>query len=359
MKTAVSSLFNSKNLSHSAISRSLLQHSSKPFSQRAFFVPTIPRNTKNLYNQLYQKLQIRTKSTSVMASSFKPEQARAPPSLRLLSQKSVALYLNAVGGDKLYNSCCVFGTDGKLKPKHRKIHLFDIDISGKITFMEPKTLIAGETTTIVDTDVGHICIGICYDFHFQELTMIYAARGAHLLCYPGAFNMTTGPCIGSCCTEQVIHLINVSLAVPYARLQIISYMLQLAHLLKMLELVIWLGFGEVLATFEHDENIIIAEIAYSILEQRRDKDSIYACGGGHDVLLREEIHNYPQVVMVMVQISTYTQEDVVGAGMIYFVKRRWCEGGGGDLYFYMKGGGGDLYVYGGNGRRGGDLCLHL
>ncbi|KAK6248927.1 hypothetical protein QUC31_020492, partial [Theobroma cacao] len=278
MKTAVSSLFNSKNLSHSAISRSLLQHSSKPFSQRAFFVPTIPRNTKNLYNQRYQKLQIRTKSTSVMASSFKPEQARAPPSLPLLSQKSVALYLNAVGGDKLYNSCCVFGTDGKLKPKHRKIHLFDIDISGKITFMEPKTLIAGETTTIVDT-------------------------GAHLLCYPGAFNMTTGPCIGSCCTEQVIHLINVSLAVPYARLQII-----------------------------------------------RDKDSIYACGCGHDVLLREEIHNYPQVVMVMVQISTYTQEDVVGAGMIYFVKRRWCEGGGGDLYLYMKGGG-DLYVYGGDGRR--------
>ncbi|KAK6273830.1 hypothetical protein POUND7_010913 [Theobroma cacao] len=77
----------------------------------------------------------------------------------------------------MYNSCCVFGTDGKLKPKHRKIHLFDIDISGKITFMEPKTLIAGETTTIVDT-------------------------GAHLLCYPGALNITTGPCIGSCCTEQ-------------------------------------------------------------------------------------------------------------------------------------------------------------
>ncbi|WRX35010.1 Carbon-nitrogen hydrolase - like 10 [Theobroma cacao] len=222
MKTAVSSLFNSKNLSHSAISRSLLQHSSKPFSQRAFFVPTIPRNTKNLYNQLYQKLQIRTKSTSVMASSFKPEQARAPPSLRLLSQKSVALYLNAVGGDKLYNSCCVFGTDGKLKPKHRKIHLFDIDISGKITFMEPKTLIAGETTTIVDT-------------------------GAHLLCYPGAFNMTTGPCIGSCCTEQDAGAGYMA----WGRSTLIG------------------PFGEVLATFEHDENIIIAEIAYSILEQRR------------------------------------------------------------------------------------------
>lgn len=32
-----------------------------------------------------------------------------------------------------------------------QIHLFDIDIPGKITFMESKTLTAGETPTIVDT----------------------------------------------------------------------------------------------------------------------------------------------------------------------------------------------------------------
>ncbi|KAK7283363.1 hypothetical protein RIF29_12825 [Crotalaria pallida] len=42
-------------------------------------------------------------------------------------------------------------------------------------------------------EVGRIGIGICYDIRFPELAMIYAARGAHLLCYPGAFNMTTGP----------------------------------------------------------------------------------------------------------------------------------------------------------------------
>ncbi|EOY09093.1 Nitrilase/cyanide hydratase and apolipoprotein N-acyltransferase family protein, putative [Theobroma cacao] len=94
---------------------------------------------------------------------------------------------------QLYNTCCVFGTDGKLKAKHRKIHLFDIDIPGEITFMESKTRNARETPTILDTNVGRIGVGICSDIHFQELAMIYAARGAHLLCYPGAFNMTTGP----------------------------------------------------------------------------------------------------------------------------------------------------------------------
>jgi omega-amidase len=74
-----------------------------------------------------------------------------------------------------------------------QIHLFDIDIPGKITFKESKTLTAGQDLTVVDTDVGRIGIGICYDIRFQELAMLYAARGAHLLCYPGAFNMTTGP----------------------------------------------------------------------------------------------------------------------------------------------------------------------
>ena len=37
-------------------------------------------------------------------------------------------------GDKLYNTCCVFNNKGEMIEKFRKIHLFDIDIPGKITF---------------------------------------------------------------------------------------------------------------------------------------------------------------------------------------------------------------------------------
>ncbi|RWW85701.1 hypothetical protein BHE74_00005588 [Ensete ventricosum] len=180
----------------------------------------------------------RLSTVSAMASGFKPEESRVPPALQLptppeiwnspysndsfpvyaedieaggdaapsfsmLSEAARSLQITIVGGsipersgDRLYNTCCVFGTDGNLKGKHRKIHLFDIDIPGKITFKESKTLTAGERPTVVDTDVGRIGIGICYDIRFQELAMLYAARGplrAHLLCYPGAFNMTTGP----------------------------------------------------------------------------------------------------------------------------------------------------------------------
>ncbi|KAK8581901.1 hypothetical protein V6N13_144894 [Hibiscus sabdariffa] len=191
----------------------------------------------------------------------------ASPSTAMLAEISGRLRITIVGGsipercgDKLYNTCCVFGTDGKLKAKHRKIHLFDIDIPGKITFMESKTLTAGETPTIVDTDVGRIGIGICYDIRFQELAMIYASRGAHLLCYPGAFNMTTGPLHWELLqrARAVDNQLYVATCSP-ARDAGAGYIAWGHSTL----------FGEVLATTEHDEDIIIAEIDYSILEQRR------------------------------------------------------------------------------------------
>ncbi|KAF4375758.1 hypothetical protein F8388_014480 [Cannabis sativa] len=194
----------------------------------------------------------------------------ASPSTAMLSEAARVLKITIVGGsipersgDKLYNACCVFGADGKLKAKHRKIHLFDIDIPGKITFIESKTLTAGQTPTIVDTDVGRIGIGICYDLRFQELAMIYAARGAHLLCYPGAFNMTTGPLHWELLqrARAADNQLYVATCSP-ARDTESGY-------------VAWghstlVGpFGEVLATTEHEETIIIAEIDYSTVELRR------------------------------------------------------------------------------------------
>jgi omega-amidase len=56
----------------------------------------------------------------------------------------------------LYNTCCVFDKDGELKAKHRKVHLFDIDIPGKITFKESDVLTAGDGPTIVDTGGCHV-----------------------------------------------------------------------------------------------------------------------------------------------------------------------------------------------------------
>ncbi len=97
-------------------------------------------------------------------------------------------------GGALFNSCLVFRPDGSLAAKHRKVHLFDIDIPGKITFKESDTLSPGPGPTVVDPGLGVLLgIGICYDLRFPELASLSARRGAQVLVYPGAFNTTTGP----------------------------------------------------------------------------------------------------------------------------------------------------------------------
>jgi omega-amidase len=122
------------------------------------------------------------------------------PSAKVLSDLAKELGLYLIGGsiperqgDKLYNTCLVFGPEGDVLAKYRKVHLFDIDIPGKIAFKESDTLSGGDKLTVVDTKYGKIGLGICYDLRFSEMAMIYAKREAQMIIYPGAFNMVTGP----------------------------------------------------------------------------------------------------------------------------------------------------------------------
>ncbi|KAF2458199.1 carbon-nitrogen hydrolase [Lineolata rhizophorae] len=94
----------------------------------------------------------------------------------------------------LYNTSLTFAPSGALLATHRKVHLFDIDIPGKITFRESDVLSPGNKLTMIDLpEYGLIAVAICYDVRFPELAMIAARKGAFCLLYPGAFNMTTGP----------------------------------------------------------------------------------------------------------------------------------------------------------------------
>ena len=95
--------------------------------------------------------------------------------------------------DKLYNSSFIYNKNGILLDVHRKIHLFDVDIPGEITFKESETISAGNKVTVVDTDLMKIGVAICYDVRFPELFRLMVLDGARLMVVPGAFNATTGP----------------------------------------------------------------------------------------------------------------------------------------------------------------------
>ena len=99
-----------------------------------------------------------------------------------------------LGADgKVYNTAYVFDRTGRMAAKHRKMHLFDIDVQGGQRFMESETLSPGNAVTVFDTEFGPVGLCVCYDFRFPELGRLMALRGARLVLVPAAFNLTTGP----------------------------------------------------------------------------------------------------------------------------------------------------------------------
>lgn len=89
----------------------------------------------------------------------------------------------------VYNTSYIFDREGKQIGKHRKVHLFDIDVKGGQTFKESDTLTAGDSDTVFDTEFGKIC----FDIRFPELSRMMVNDGVKVIFVPAAFNMTTGP----------------------------------------------------------------------------------------------------------------------------------------------------------------------
>ncbi len=96
-------------------------------------------------------------------------------------------------GEKVYNTCYFFSPQGEELARHRKIHLFDIDVPGGQRFKESDTLTAGDQITVVETPLGKLGLAICFDIRFSELFRVMEAQGAQVILVPAAFNMTTGP----------------------------------------------------------------------------------------------------------------------------------------------------------------------
>jgi omega-amidase len=107
-------------------------------------------------------------------------------------------------GGRLYNTATVIDAEGRLRAKHRKVHLFDVDVPGGIRFRESDSLTGGDQLTVLPGAGDPLATGlaeppnlgllICYDIRFPELSLLMQQRlGASLLACPAAFNTTTGP----------------------------------------------------------------------------------------------------------------------------------------------------------------------
>lgn len=95
-------------------------------------------------------------------------------------------------GERLYNTAFVFDEQGRQLARHRKVHLFDVDLPG-MRFKESNTFTPGEAVTTFETRCGTMGLAVCFDLRFPELFRAMAVRGAKVIFLPAQFNLTTGP----------------------------------------------------------------------------------------------------------------------------------------------------------------------
>ena len=98
----------------------------------------------------------------------------------------------------------MFNPERQMIAKHRKVHLFDINIPGKIYFQESETLSPGNSFTSFETPFCRLGIGICYDICFAEMTQIYVREGCNVLITQERSICSTGLLTGNLCQECVL-----------------------------------------------------------------------------------------------------------------------------------------------------------
>ena len=102
---------------------------------------------------------------------------------------------NEIGPDEnhCYNTSVLFGPDGAILATYRKIHLFDIDLSDDVRFVESATIAPGEEIVVCDLPAGTgLGMSICYDLRFGELYRRLVEQGAQIIAIPSAFTERTG-----------------------------------------------------------------------------------------------------------------------------------------------------------------------
>lgn len=94
--------------------------------------------------------------------------------------------------DRTWNTSVLLDATGATVAVYDKIHLFDIEIPGQVSFRESDDIIAGEEPVLANIGNTSIGLSVCYDLRFPELYRTLAARGAEILTVPAAFTLQTG-----------------------------------------------------------------------------------------------------------------------------------------------------------------------
>jgi len=98
------------------------------------------------------------------------------------------------GPDNLrtYNTSLIFSPAGDLVATYRKIHLYDVEIPGRVSYKESRSVAPGSETVVTEIAGVPTGMSICYDLRFPELYRRLAIGGAKMIVVPAAFMLHTG-----------------------------------------------------------------------------------------------------------------------------------------------------------------------
>ncbi len=123
------------------------------------------------------------------------------PTSRQMSELAAELGIYLLAGSiaersdethRAFNTSLLFAPDGRELARYRKIHLFDIDLTDRVSFCESRWFSPGRDVVTVETDLGTIGLATCYDLRFPELFRRLADRNTELILLPSAFTLATG-----------------------------------------------------------------------------------------------------------------------------------------------------------------------
>ena len=92
-----------------------------------------------------------------------------------------------------YNTSLLLDRTGRTAAVYRKIHLYDVQIPGRVSYHESATVAPGDAPVVADVDGVPVGLSICYDLRFPELYRRLAVDGgAKVVVVPAAFMAHTG-----------------------------------------------------------------------------------------------------------------------------------------------------------------------
>jgi predicted amidohydrolase len=96
--------------------------------------------------------------------------------------------------ERPFNTSVLFGPDGAVHARYRKLHLFDVDLADGTKLEESRATTAGDPASLTVTEAVGLSLGmtVCYDVRFPELYRTLEARGARVVTVPAAFTVMTG-----------------------------------------------------------------------------------------------------------------------------------------------------------------------